>query len=107
MISTITTKDGALGFTPSGDPLYILGTALQGSTTQVQTFGDSSYRQVYLSGKLPDCAAVQNGQGVGPLAMLAMTAGTAGSLAQPVKVSSSADVVELTVAVGESWCSPK
>jgi len=80
MISEIRTQDGALGFTASAAPWFILAPASAGSTTTPATFGDSSYRDVYVSGKLPDRSDIATARGVGPLTLLRLATTTAGAL---------------------------
>ena len=80
MISTVGTKDGALGYTDSVTPNFIVGQATQGSTSLPATYGDAGFRDDYGSGKLVDRAAIAIGRGVGPLTLLRMATSTAGAL---------------------------
>jgi hypothetical protein len=81
VISRISTKDGALGFTDSATPYFIVGQATQGSTTTPATFGDSGYFDVYGVGtKLTDRASIATSQGVGPLTLLRMATSTASAI---------------------------
>lgn len=82
MYATVTTLDGALGYTASEGPVYVVGPAVLGDTTQVASFGDSvgSYT-TYQAGKLPDRIAVHFGnRGQGPVTALRMATSVAGSI---------------------------
>lgn len=78
---TVATADGALEYSASDTPNFIVGPATAGSVSAVQNFGEpSTLYQAYQRGKLPDCAALVFGQGVGPLSLLRLATSTAGSL---------------------------
>lgn len=95
MINEVSTQDGSLNFAPSDTPVFVLAPAAQGSTSQVNTYGDPSTLYAdYGSGKLPDRVAFGFGQKVGPFSCLRIGASTAGSLTQPAKTPATKTGVE-------------
>jgi len=93
MNTVVLTQDGALGYTASDGPVYVVGPASQGSTSQVQSFGDpSALYNVYGGGKLPDRSAFHfSVGGGGPVAALRMATANAGSI--PAYAASFADAL--------------
>lgn len=86
MIQSVEMLDGALGYTPSDQPYYVIGPAKSGSTTQIEDFGspDTLY-SVHEEGKLPDRIARLFSRGIGPVSALRCAASTPGAILQPVK----------------------